>query len=129
MLDNITKLYKQIEVNTIASSFGGVGTDKIRRLYLTVLKDKPMNSLASRIPTNLTLRNFGKGLAEAWKAYGVADAIIIFFISDKEYNVFDQRAVEYEVYAENPSIVIQRVKFADVTDKLHLDETSRKLYL
>ena len=128
MHDSSTELYKQIEVNTISSSFGGVGSDKTRRLYTTVLKED-FKSLADKIPPNLTLKNFGKALVHAHKVYGKPSAIIVFFIADKEYNVFDQRVVEYEIYKENPDIVVRRINFMTAADRILLDDTTKNLYM
>lgn len=59
MLDSITDQFKQVEINTIASSFSGVGTRKTKQLYDNILKKLPLKSLAEKIPSNKALENIG----------------------------------------------------------------------
>jgi len=125
MLDSITDQFKQVEINTIASSFSGVGTRKTKQLYDNILKKLPLKSLAEKIPSNKALENIGKGLVEAWEAYGNTEACIVFFIGEKESNVFDQRALEYEIYENNSDIEVRRVVFNKAVDHLSLSNDCR----
>jgi len=128
MLDSISNQFKQVECNTIASSFSGVGTRKMKQLYHNILRKQPLISLAEKIPPNKALESIGKGLVEAWETYGNPDACIVFFINETESNVFDQRALEYEVYEYNSDIEVRREIYNKAVNYLSLSN-DRKLFI
>jgi len=123
---------KQIEVNSMAASFMGIGTNKMKDLYSNVLSNHSanFNDIVKRVPINETLSNVAKGLVLAWKHYGAnPDAAMVFFVSNFDNNIVDQRQLEYYVYAMNPLIKIKRQSFTDI-DKCKLSvNADRTLFI
>ena len=78
--------------------------------------------------TTKKLQYIGKGLVEAWETYGNPDACIVFFINETESNVFDQRALEYEVYEYNSDIEVRREIYNKAVNYLSLSN-DRKLFM
>lgn len=116
---------KQIEINTISASFGGLAsrTPAVHRHVLSVLnKTKD----AARILSNNPSKGLALGIAKAWELYGSAKALVLLVAQEKERNVFDQRAIENELLARNIHVI--RRRFEDVAEKGTLDQ-DRKLFL
>jgi glutathione synthetase len=101
---------KQVEFNTIASSFGGLSS-QISRLHKYLLSIDAYPSSATSIINTEALRpsksasSLAKGLAAAHKAYGPSKAgrslCVLFVVQSPERNVFDQRHLEYALFEEN----------------------------
>ncbi|XP_032691229.1 glutathione synthetase-like [Odontomachus brunneus] len=98
---------KQVEVNTIASSFAGIA--RITSQYHKyILAELGYAEKAKNIPENNSLTGFCNGLVEAWKIYNNKEAIILFIVEDVTYNICDQRFHEFEIRRLNPDIKIIR---------------------
>ncbi|TFK74734.1 glutathione synthase [Pluteus cervinus] len=115
---------KQVEFNTISSSFGTLSeqTAKLHRyLHATtgyydlspVLKEE-------NFPPNQTTAGLAEGLAAAHKAYGNKSAYILFVVQAGERNVFDQRWLEYALL-ERHSIHVVRQTFDELMTSASLD--------
>ncbi|KAL1411939.1 Glutathione synthetase [Vanrija albida] len=95
---------KQVEFNTIASSFGAL-SQKAGELHRYLAASgsffdaAPELADATAYPDNKSLGNIAAGLADAWKAYGNPNAIVLVVTQDGERNIFDQRALQYELQA------------------------------
>ncbi|XP_068603662.1 glutathione synthetase-like [Brachionichthys hirsutus] len=102
---------KQIEINTIAASFGGLAsrTPSVHRHVLNVVGRLEERR---RIPDNDPAAGFSRALAKAWELYGSKSAIIIFLVEESNVNVFDQRFVENELWKRN--IPTKRMQFEDI---------------
>ncbi|KAF9232322.1 glutathione synthase [Melanogaster broomeanus] len=119
---------KQVEFNTISSSFGPLSERAAAmHRYLHELTDyysispdlKPEN-----FPSNNTTSGLAEGLSEAHKAYGVQGAYILFVVQPNERNVFDQRWLEYELL-EKHSIRVVRQTFVELSSSATLDPQTR----
>lgn len=73
---------------------------------------------------NHSLEEIADGLAEGWRAYRVKDAVVLFVVQDGERNVFDQRALEYELVAKH-GIRSVRATFADLAKHATLGDDKR----
>ncbi|KAF8550546.1 glutathione synthase [Imleria badia] len=123
---------KQVEFNTISSSFGPL-SDRVAAMhrYLYALTDyyhisphfKPEN-----FPPNDTTSGLASGLAEAHKAYGVPSAYILFVVQPNERNVFDQRWLDYALL-EKHSIRVVRQTLLELATTASLSGPSRTLIL
>ncbi|XP_065676427.1 glutathione synthetase-like [Hydra vulgaris] len=96
--DENKRLYdiKQIEMNMIAASFGGLGTfvEKLHRYMCDVMGESaPFKK--DQVATNSAIKNLGKGMAKLWKIYDKEDSVVIFVVQNGERNRFDQRLLEY----------------------------------
>ena len=106
---------KQIEVNTIASSFGGVSGSYIKSVHTRALRESNRNKDISLLPNNPSTDEIARGLVEGWNAYGSPKASITFLVLEVESNIFDQRAIEYAINSINDRIPVRRRTFKEVT--------------
>ena len=107
---------KQVELNTIASSFGGIATI-ISQYHKYILRQLGHASKLKNIPENNPITGLGKGLTHAWKLYNNKEAVILFVVENITYNICDQRFHEYEIQKLNPDIMVIRRSLTDlVTD-------------
>ncbi|ORX35272.1 putative glutathione synthase [Kockovaella imperatae] len=123
---------KQVEFNTIASSFGAL-SQRAGEMHRYLCKTTNYFSASSylslpNMPHNLSLRDIAAGLADAWKAYGREDAQILFVVQAGERNVFDQRWLEYELL-ERHGIKTIRHTFEHLEDLAQIDRTTKRLLL
>jgi glutathione synthetase len=113
---------KQVEFNTIASSFGGLSS-KVSELHQYLLStDAYPQSINSTIQkTSLqqskSVPSLAAGLAAAHSAYGPSKIglpqCLIFLVQDPERNVFDQRHLEY-VLSSNHNVRVFRLPFLQI---------------
>ncbi|KAI4177724.1 MAG: hypothetical protein LQ343_000187 [Gyalolechia ehrenbergii] len=105
--DGASPAIKQVEFNTIASSFGGLST-KVSHLH-------------SSLPSNPSIDSLSLGLATAHKAYGPSKTkaerplCILFIVQDIETNIFDQLALSYALQTTH-EIPTFRLPFSHVLD-------------
>ena len=101
---------KQVEFNTIASSFGGLSAQvsSLHKFLLTI--DAYPKSTSSIIKNDVlelskSASSLAKGLAVAHTAYGASRTgrplCVLFVVQDPERNVFDQRHLEYALLEGN----------------------------
>ncbi|KAK6842292.1 glutathione synthetase [Apiospora arundinis] len=130
---------KQVEFNTIASSFGGLSSQtSALHKYLSVneytLLEQPITQGQLTLPTNLSARGLAAGIRKAFIAYGPPvtphPKCVIFLVQDGERNVFDQRHLEYEVQAPPATIPVFRLPYSQIMQHTRLAEgegTGRQL--
>ncbi|NWZ24317.1 GSHB synthetase, partial [Asarcornis scutulata] len=116
---------KQIEINTIAASFGGLAS-RTAAVHGRVLKELGMAEEASRLLPNNPSEGLASGIAKAWELYGSRSAVVMFLVEEVQRNIFDQRCVENELWNRNIRVI--RKRFRDVFEKGSLDE-ARRLYM
>ena len=101
---NSTPQLRQVEFNTIASSFGGLST-RASALHSFLVEIEAYPAEADRIldldnlPINTTATELADGLALAHKTYLQSSATqretcVLFVVQENERNVFDQRHLE-----------------------------------
>ncbi|KAJ5495406.1 hypothetical protein N7539_000522 [Penicillium diatomitis] len=127
---------KQVEFNTISSSFGGLSA-LVRQLHTELLSSPPGNPISypphplleSGVPPeNTSVETLAGGLAAAHKAYGSAKSepslplCIIFVVQDGERNVFDQHALSRRLTAFH-RIPVFRVPSSKVLDQTSVSES------
>ncbi|KAF7341965.1 Glutathione synthetase [Mycena venus] len=133
-LNNEPLSLKQVEFNTISSSFGPLSerTAALHRYlyattsYYNVYPDmKPED-----FPPNNTTAGLAEGLAAAHAAYGAKNSgpKILFVVQAGERNVFDQRWLEYELL-EKHSIHVIRQTFDQLAASASLDPATRALLI
>jgi glutathione synthetase len=118
---------KQVEFNTIASSFGGLSS-LVARLHTSLLSSPPGNPIMypphpvlkdNLPPPNTSISSLASGLAAAHAAYGPSKSApalplcVIFLVQDGERNIFDQ--IELSSYlVENLGIPVFRLISSDI---------------
>ncbi|KAF2736941.1 glutathione synthetase large chain [Polyplosphaeria fusca] len=101
---------RQVEFNTIASSFGGLSS-KVSAMHRHLLAIDAYPSSTSSVIQAEALRqskatsSLAKGLAAAHSAYGKSRSgfplSVLFVVQDPERNVFDQRHLQYSLLEES----------------------------
>ncbi|KAL1854795.1 hypothetical protein VTK73DRAFT_8701 [Phialemonium thermophilum] len=128
---------KQVEFNTIASSFGGLST-KISELHkflaLTeypLLRD-PSSHFTYDLPANESTRGLAAGIRSAFEAYGPSDlgfsTCVVFLVQRGERNVFDQRHLEYELQRQS-AVPVFRLPFAEILTRTSIADSGRRQLL
>lgn len=127
---------KQVEFNTIASSFGALST-QVSAMHAYLAKsgvyppDQTQAIRSQKLQLSASAPSIAAGLAAAHKAYpSSSDAqstCIIFIVQSPERNVFDQRHLEY-LLLQNHDVKTFRLPFAQVLDHTSLDSNGNLMY-
>lgn len=127
---------KQVEFNTIASSFGGLST-QVSSLHKHLLsinaypEDTEEIINHSSLPPSTSVPSLASGLAKAHSAYGPSanshPLCVLFLVQDPERNVFDQRHLEYALN-ENHGVRTFRISFQKVLTDTRLDGDRKLIY-
>ncbi|XP_037629435.1 glutathione synthetase-like [Sebastes umbrosus] len=113
---------KQIEINTIAASFGGLSSHT-PDVHRHILKVAGKLEESQRILDNNPAAGLARAVAKAWELYGSERAVIMFLVEESQRNIFDQRYIESELWKRNiPTI---RKRFEDVNKTGSLDQDKR----
>ncbi|XP_044841377.1 glutathione synthetase isoform X2 [Mauremys mutica] len=92
-----TPALKQIEINTIAASFGGL-TSRTTAVHRHILNVLGKSKEALKLLDNNPCKGIALGIAKAWELYGSARAVVMVLVADTQRNIFDQRCVENELW-------------------------------
>lgn len=142
MLDAATDTVKQVEFNTISSSFGGLSA-LVTQLHTELASfPTPASSLAypdhpllktsgqpNLPPPNHAVPTLAQGLAESHAAYGSSKSnkalplCIIFLVQPDERNIFDQLALSSHIHTRY-NIPTFRLPTTSVLDLTTVDTTS-----
>ena len=127
---------KQVEFNTIASSFGGLSS-KVSGLHKYLLDVDAYPESTSNLVTEASLPEstsipcLALGMAKAHEAYGKSKSglptCVIFLIQDPERNVFDQRHLEYELVKKH-RVRVFRLPFGRVLSDTQLGASRSLIY-
>ena len=127
---------KQVEFNTIASSFGGLST-QVSQLHKHLLavdaypKETQSIIKSPSLPPSTSVPSLAKGLAKGHHAYGKSKSgsplCVIFLVQDPERNVFDQRHLEYTLFNEH-QVRAFRVPFNKIKSQTKLDDKRNLLF-
>ncbi|KAJ2469983.1 Glutathione synthetase, partial [Coemansia sp. RSA 2320] len=95
---------KQVEFNTIASSFASLSTI-VGDFHRYLLRRTGFKNLLQsgdismdQLPDNESLTSIGDGVAAGFELYGCPNAIAIMVVQPNERNVYDQRWVEKRLW-------------------------------
>ncbi|KAL8287348.1 hypothetical protein RQP46_003800 [Phenoliferia psychrophenolica] len=122
---------KQVEFNTISSSFGPLAS-KVGDLHRYLQKSGAYpvaNGLElDNLPINKALVGLAAGLAAGHKAYASPNAKILMVVQDAERNAFDQRALDWELQ-ETHNIGVLRIPFSTLHLHASLSPTTSALLI
>nr|XP_034189717.1 glutathione synthetase-like isoform X1 [Osmia lignaria] len=110
---------KQVELNTIASSFGGIAPI-ITQYHKYILSELGHADKIKDIPENNPISGLCKGLTHAWKLYNNNECVILFVVENITYNVCDQRFHEFEIHKINPNIKVIRRSLRNLVSEAKL---------
>ncbi|KAM6121468.1 LOW QUALITY PROTEIN: glutathione synthetase-like [Pterocles gutturalis] len=116
-----TPALKQIEINTIAASIGGL-TSRTAAVHGHVLKVLGKSKEASHLLPNNPSKGLALGIVKAWELYGPQSAVVMFLVEEVQRNIFGQ-CVEYELWNRNIQVI--RRQFRDVFEKGSVDDAKR----
>ncbi|XP_069809436.1 glutathione synthetase [Dendropsophus ebraccatus] len=120
-----TTALKQIEINTIAASFGGLSS-QTPAVHQHVLKALGKPEDVSNVLSNNPSLGISRGIARAWELYGSQRAVVMFLVENVQRNIFDHRYIENELWNRNIKVIRRRL--TDVYERGSLDE-KRCLYV
>jgi glutathione synthase len=114
MLDEKTKSLLQIEMNTISTSFSGVGC-VMTELHRNILSHygKLLGLDSKRVPVNTADSRYAEALAKAWSEYNNPSAVIIVVVQAEERNMYDQHFVS-AILRERHHITTIRKTLAEI---------------
>ncbi|KAK0086437.1 hypothetical protein PV326_005543 [Microctonus aethiopoides] len=110
---------KQVELNTISSSFAGLAP-LVTNLHKFVLSELGHHDKTKNLPENYSCIGYARGLSDAWTLYKNTEAVILFIVEEITCNICDQRAIEFEIRRVNPQIKVIRRTFADLIKQAQL---------
>eukprot|EP00092_Neocalanus_flemingeri_P069966 GFUD01085829.1.p1 GENE.GFUD01085829.1~~GFUD01085829.1.p1 ORF type:complete len:482 (+),score=135.81 GFUD01085829.1:62-1507(+) len=116
-----SKGIKQVEFNTIASSFGCV-TSKLVQAHKYVVAEAGRGDLLKDIPDNGALEGLSGGLIEAWKIYDKPQSAILFLVEDVTYNICDQKFHEFEIRRQCPEVYVIRKTLTELGNRAEMKE-------
>jgi glutathione synthetase len=121
MLDMATGALLQVEMNTISSSFAGLGalTSKLHR-YLVGRFGQELGLSVENVPDNSAADDFAEGLGKAWLEYGDPKAVVLMIVHGNETNMYDQHWLSFKLYESFGAKVIRRT-LAEVNAQAKLD--------
>ncbi|XP_052171362.1 glutathione synthetase, chloroplastic [Diospyros lotus] len=114
MLDEKTKLLLQIELNTISSSFPGLGC-LVSKLHRSLLNQygKQLGLDSRRIPENSAVSQFADALAKAWTEFNNPRAVVMIVVQTEERNMYDQHWLS-TVLGERHNVTTIRKTLAEI---------------
>jgi len=114
----------QVELNTIASSFGSL-SERVTGLHRHLLS-RCAPAVSGTIPANDSLQGLARALATAHTEYlklrpspsrgTQVEAVVLFVVQPGERNVMDQRMLEYKL-ANDHSVRVIRATLAEISER------------
>ncbi|KAJ3469183.1 hypothetical protein MRS44_003248 [Fusarium solani] len=129
---------KQVEFNTIASSFGGLSTytSGLHKYLATTeypLLDNAIPQGSLDLPDNSSTRGLAAGIEAAYNAYPKSELghqkCVIFLVQDGERNIFDQRHLEYQIISSSPSTPVFRLPYSQILKHTEIAKTPKRQLL
>ncbi|CAJ2510056.1 Uu.00g059560.m01.CDS01 [Anthostomella pinea] len=127
-----TPQIKQVEFNTIASSFGGLSSQtSLLHKYLASNEypwlEKSIKRNSLQLPQNQSAAGLANGIRQAFIEYGPSatnhERCVIFLVQGGERNIFDQKHLEFELQkSEEPIIPVFRLPFAEIMQHTSIAE-------
>ncbi|TKY61459.1 Glutathione synthetase [Spatholobus suberectus] len=124
MLDEKTKSFLQIELNTISSSFAGHSNlvTELHR-YILARHGKLLGLYSKRIPANNAVNQYAEALAKAWSEYNNPRAVIMIVVQTEERNMYDQHFVSALYNTHNITTVRKTLAEVDQEGEILPDGT------
>ncbi|XP_015793231.1 glutathione synthetase [Tetranychus urticae] len=121
MLNKEPEVLRQVEINAISVSFAGLAP-AISELHHYV-NNKVTSDIKHEQPKINTCDFVASSLIKAWEVYGKKEAIIVFIVEQRTFNICDQKAIEIQLFRKRPDILVKRKQFSDIS-KDCLDENN-----
>lgn len=109
MADMCTGNLLQVEINTISSSFAGLGSQVAQlHRYLLEFIGSRSDLHSNKVPENKAADGFAKAIAIAFKEIGEASAVVLMVVQPGERNMYDQYWLSTKLYEKYGITVIRR---------------------
>lgn len=127
MLHEPSSTMLQVELNTIASSFGCLATlvSSLHR-YILGRSGVTREVLDDRLPPNTSLADISDGLAAAVVEHGHEDKTMMMLVQPDEQNSFDQQWLQFRLYDKYGIRTIRRT-LRDVAERAVLEKDTGTL--
>ncbi|CAH2097555.1 unnamed protein product [Euphydryas editha] len=112
---------KQVEFNTVASSFGAISSN-LPAMSRYILRQMGHGDLIKNMPENRALSGLCSGIIEAYDLFGVPSAVVLFVVEEVSYNICDQRFHEFEISETRPDIMIHRKTLNEIYEETTLND-------
>ncbi|XP_048000921.1 glutathione synthetase-like isoform X3 [Leguminivora glycinivorella] len=112
---------KQVEFNTIASSFGAISSN-LPAMNRYILRQLGYADLIKNMPENKALSGLCSGIIEAYDLFGVTGSVALFVVEEVSYNICDQRFHEFEISETRPDIIIYRKTLNEIFEETSLND-------
>lgn len=113
---------KQVEINTIASSFGALATI-LRDVHCYVLGELDQGDKCKvNLPQNNALCALCDGMIRAWEMYGAKNSAILFVVEDVTNNICDQRFIEYGIRKQGIKVIRKTLSELNIEAELNKDD-------
>jgi len=112
---------KQVEMNTIASSFAGLTSSA--RTHRFVLQQMGLLDKLNLLPENKALQGLSSAIIKAWELFNEKDSIILVIIEDQSMNICDQRFHEFEIARQKPELQVIRKTLTQISNEAKLSDT------
>uniref|UniRef100_A0A2A4J2G3 Glutathione synthetase n=1 Tax=Heliothis virescens TaxID=7102 RepID=A0A2A4J2G3_HELVI len=112
---------KQVEFNTVASSFGAM-TSYLPTMSRYILRQLGHPDLIKNMPENKALSGLCSGITDAYDLFGVPSAVILFVVEEVSYNICDQRFHEFEIAEKRPDIMVHRKTLNEIYEETCLND-------
>lgn len=122
---------QQVEINTIASSFACLSTKttQLHRYLVTAMGEYAGDQIKmNQLPDNKAMESIAQGLADAWKLYNNPKAHIAMIVQPNERNAFDQRWIEYTLFA-NHGVILKRLTLLDIATRGNIHPVTKALII
>ncbi|KJE96528.1 glutathione synthetase [Capsaspora owczarzaki ATCC 30864] len=122
-----TPRLKQVEINTIAASFGGLGSITTR-MHEYIMSRHNFKSENLALPENVALAKLAEGMAQAWRLYNKPGAVIMMVVQPGEHNSYDQRWMEHTLW-ERYHVKMIRQTLTEIYTYAILDDVEKALWV
>ena len=125
LLDEPSGRLLQVELNTIASSFGALAS-RAAGLHRALAGRFPELGVSDpdTVPENPALEAIARALAVAQEAHPATDGLVLFVVQPGEGNVFDQELLREQLWVQH-GVRSERRTLAEVADEAELDAEGR----
>jgi len=120
----LSERVKQVEFNTIASSFGCLTSNLVNQ-HKYVVQEAGYPQHLKNIPENNALSGLAGALIAAWRLYKQTKSVILFLVEDVTYNVCDQKFHEFEIRRQCPEVFVIRRTLTEIGTRGKLTDDKR----
>ncbi|GBP55936.1 Glutathione synthetase [Eumeta japonica] len=153
LLQATSNRIKQVELNTIAASFGavtsmlpdmtrygreaasggvgmveGLGMSKMWQI-IYILRQLGQADKLENMPENRALSGLCLGIIEAYELFGNPEAVVLFVVEEVSYNICDQRFHEFEISERRPDILILRKTLNEIYVETALNDKKQLMVI